>query len=139
MDSTFDLSEFHNTIFSQEDISLPVKWSAWGLFLHELEWPKKRSISPRKVLKRILAWMSIQKKKESLMPFEIKPIQKRILYLLAVEGKTQGQAALELHRSHETIKQDCRSLKRSLGVDSFYQVIAIAVALGWIPPPSLDR
>lgn len=73
------------------------------------------------------------------MSVELKPIQKKILYLLVYEGFTQGQAALKLHRSHETVKHDCVEIRRKLGVDSFLQVVAIAVEQGWIPAPPLKR
>lgn len=67
------------------------------------------------------------------------PIQERVLYLIVYEGMTQEQAAIELHRSRETVKRYCINLRKQLGVDSFYQVVAIAVSKGWISAPPLGR
>jgi DNA-binding NarL/FixJ family response regulator len=71
--------------------------------------------------------------------FTPNPIQKKILKLLIVDGYTQGQAAHEINRSRETVKLYCAELRNQLGVDSFYQVIAIAVFRGWVSAPPSDQ
>lgn len=136
---SLSIPEAKKIIFSQEDISLPIKRSAWRLFIHELgkrDPKKKRAVSPKKALEAILAWMQVKKDQEKRAVFKINSMQKRILYLIIVEGFTRGQAAIHLDRSPETIKQYCINLRKQLGVDSFYQVVAIAIDRGWVPPPS---
>jgi len=124
-------------ILSQEGIPLPIKRSGYRLFRHEIE--KEKPVSTKKALEHVLGWMLIQAEKEARSAYRVSTIQKRILYLLAVEGFTQSQAAIELNRSHYTVKHYCINLRKQLGVDNFYQVVAIAVAQGWIPAPTLER
>lgn len=135
------ISQARKTIFSQE-VPLPIRRSAWKLFRHEIERidPKtKRAPTPKRALERVIAWMIVQSEREAKSNFKLSTIQKRLLYLIVVEGFTQNQAALELDRSRETVKKYCINLKKQLGVDSFYQVVAIAVYKGWIPAPFPER
>lgn len=120
-------------IFEQE-IPLPIKKSGWRLFRLETE----KGSSPKKALDNILAWMLIQSEKEAREKIKVSTIQKKLLYLIIVEGFTRSQAALHLDRSPETVKQYCITLRKQLGVDSFYQVVAIAIERGWVPPPSVS-
>lgn len=136
---SLSIPEAKEIIFRAEDIPLPIKRSAWRLFLHEIEKrdPKrKRAVSPKKALEAILAWMEVKKNQEDRAAYKINSMQRRILYLIIVEGFTRSQAAIHLDRSPETIKQYCINLRKQLGVDSFYQVVAIAIDRGWVPPPS---
>lgn len=130
--SPLTIIEAKKRIFEQE-IPLPIKKSGWKLFRHETE----KGVSLKKSLDNILAWMLIQYEREEREKIKISTIQKRILYLIIVDGYTQAQAAIHLDRSRETVKQYCITLRKSLGVDSFYQVVAIAVERGWVPPPSI--
>jgi DNA-binding NarL/FixJ family response regulator len=61
-----------------------------------------------------------------------------ILQML-IDGKSQKQIALELHKSLSTIKQNLARARKHAGVDSLYRLIAISIVLGWcsldIDPP----
>lgn len=138
--ATLSLPEAKRKIFEELEAPLSVKRSAWRLYIHELQKTENgRPVSPRRALSRVQDWVSLQVERQRIASFRLSPIQKRILYLMVVEGFTQGQAAIELDRSHETIKRYCINLRKQLGVVSFYQVIAIAVEMGWIPAPPPGR
>jgi DNA-binding NarL/FixJ family response regulator len=137
-----DILEAKNIILSKEDVPLPIRRSAWRLFRHELEKrdpQTRRAITPKKALNKTLGWMLLQAEKQARDSYKINALQRRLLYLIVVEGYTQDQAAIELNRSHETVKRYCINLRKQLGVDSFFQVVAIAIFEGWIPPPSLSQ
>jgi DNA-binding NarL/FixJ family response regulator len=65
--------------------------------------------------------------------------ERRILHMLAVEGYTQDRVALEISKSRETVKRYCRKIRETIGVESLYQAVAVAVALGWITAPRAGK
>jgi DNA-binding NarL/FixJ family response regulator len=70
---------------------------------------------------------------------ELTQEQKRILALLAVDGLTQDQVALEIGRSQKTVKRHISRIREVVGAVSLNQVIAIAVSRGWIPAPKVGK
>ena len=63
------------------------------------------------------------------------PTQRRLLYLLVVEGFTQKQMALALGVDPVTIKRHFTEIRKRIGVESTYQVVAVAVEIGLVRAP----
>jgi DNA-binding NarL/FixJ family response regulator len=124
-------------IFSQEMIPLSIKRTALFLFEHELEREQPRT--ENEALSNTLKWMRIMKHRQEAGLLQLTPMQKKIIELLVYEGLTQKQIALRLERDPNTIKHHCTRIRKKVGVDSMYQVVAVAVDLGWVTAPQVQE
>ncbi len=68
---------------------------------------------------------------------QISPMQKKILDMLILDGLSYKQIALRLKRNPNTIKHHCKRIRKKVGVNSMYQVVAVAVDLGWVLAPEV--
>lgn len=128
------------TIFAHE-IPLSIKRSAWALFQHELDRMNpatSKAFSQRKALSNTLRWMAQQKKRQEKKLKKLTPTQNKIIHMLVVEGLTQKQMALRLNRELRTIKHHFAQIKIKVGLASMYQVVAVAVELGWVSAPEVE-
>ena len=66
------------------------------------------------------------------------PTQRLYLQLLA-DGLSQKQMACKLGKSMGTIKLSFRKVRDRLGLQSNYQVIALAVSRGWVKVPPFEE
>jgi len=135
------MQDAKQTIYTQEDMSLSIKRSAWALFQHELSSTNpatSKPYTPRKALSNVLRWMALQKARRQEGLKYLTPTHKEILQLMVNEGLTQKQIALRLGRAERTIKRHCVEIRELVQVDSIYQAIAVAVARGWINAPKMD-
>lgn len=131
------MTQARQIIYSQT-MSLSIKRSAWILFRHELTRidPKTgRAITRRKALVNVLKWASAQKSRLDAGLKQLSPMQIKIVEMLVMEGLTQKQIALRLKRDPNTIKHHCERIRKKVGVESMYQVVAIAVDQGWVTAP----
>lgn len=118
-------------IFSQ-DVQIAVRKTAWLLYQHEIGRHNNTDLA----LRSTLEWIEQQKAKQQMK--RLSPLQKQIVYLMAVEGLTRKQIAERTNRSMRTIEIRCRQIRKRLGLTSMYQVIALAVHRGWVGPPVVD-
>lgn len=135
------LKEAKATIYEQE-MPLSIKRSAWELFQHELQNTNpatSKIFTPRKALSNTLKWMTQQKKRQVAALKKLTPMQKKILRMLVEEGLTQKQMTLRLQRSPTAIKHHMSQMKIKVGLGSLYQVVAVAVELGWVSAPSVQE
>ena len=136
-----NMAQARQTIFAQL-APLSVKRSAWVLYQHELTKIDPRTRKPftqRKAMTNVLKWMALQKKRQELGLRQLSPMQKKIIEMLVMEGLTQKQIAFRLHRNSDTIKHHCERIRKKVGVDSMYQVVAVAVDLGWVTAPQVKE
>jgi DNA-binding NarL/FixJ family response regulator len=141
MRSTKILQEAKATIFAQE-MPLSIKRSAWALFQHELQRTDpvtSKTFKVRKALSNTLKWMEHQKKRKMAALKKLTPTQKNILRLLVEKGLTQKEMALQLQRAPRTIKHHMGQIKIKVGMESLYQVVAVAVELGWVSAPQVEE
>ena len=134
------MTQARQIIFSQT-MSLSIKRSAWVLFRHELTRvdPKTgRLFTRRKALASVLKWAGAQKSRLDAELKQLSPMQIKIVELLVMEGLTQKQIALRLKRDPNTIKHHCERIRKKVGVESLYQVVAVAVDQGWVTAPSAN-
>lgn len=127
-------------IYSQT-MSLSIKRSAWILFGHELSRidPKTgRLFTRRKALANVLKWASAQQSRLDTGLKQLSPMQIKIVEMLVMEGLTQKQIALRLKRDPNTIKHHCERIRKKVGVESLYQVVAVAVDQGWVTAPQMQ-
>ena len=132
------MQEAKQTIYAQEEMSLSIKRSAWTLFQHELGHinpATSKPYTPRKALSNVLKWMALQKARQDEALKNLTPTQRKLIYFLVVEGLTQKQMALRMDRELVTIKQHFAQIRTKLGVESLYQVVAVAVERGWVNAP----
>ena len=122
-----------DVIFSQ-DIQLSIRKSAWILYQHEIGGDNK--VDKQKALAKILMWIEQQRAKQQMK--RLSPLQKQIVYLMAVEGLTRKQIAERTNRSKRTIELRCKQIRKRLGLASMYQVVAFAVHRGWVGPPMVE-
>ena len=131
------LKQARQIIFSQEMVPLSIKRTAWFLYQHELKRAQPRTAG--NALSNTLRWMRLMKLRQEAGLLEITPMQKKIIELLVYEGLTQKQIALRLERDPDTIKHHCERIRKKVGVDSMYQVVAVAVDLGWVMAPQVQE
>jgi DNA-binding NarL/FixJ family response regulator len=127
------------TIRNQEDIPLSIKRSAWILFQHELRQTNPatgKQFTARKALSNVLKWMAGQKARQNFR--QLTPKERELIGLL-VEGLTQKQMAFELGCELVTVKRHFSRIRRKIGVISTYQVVAVAIARGWVNAPKMDE
>ncbi len=127
-------------IFAQEMISLSIKRTAWILLQHELIREDPQTCKPftlRKALSNTLKWISMQRHRQEAGLRQLSPMQKKIIEMLVIEGLTQKQIAYQLKRDPDTIKHHCERIRKKVGVESMYQVVAVAVELGWVTAPQV--
>jgi DNA-binding NarL/FixJ family response regulator len=137
MRSSKILREARSTIYAQE-IPLSIKHSAWVLFQHELNKLNPATAKPftiKRALSNTLEWMEHQKERRQTALKTLTPMQKKIVRMLVEEGLTQKQISLNLHKGSTTIKHHLRQIRMKVGVASMYQVVAVAVELGWVSAP----
>lgn len=121
---------------------LSVKRSALALYRHELmriDPETKKRYTHRKALHQILRWMAIQMKRGSMSDIQLTTIQENIVRLLVLEGLPAKAIAVRLGKSHSTIKKNLTEIRTRTGLNSTYQVIAVAVEYGWVPAPMLKE
>lgn len=131
------MTKAQQVIFEQ-DVPSAVRRSAWLLYQHELSRINPVTCKPfssQKALSNILRWISEQKSKRR----RLTPMQRQILYLLAVEGLSQKEIAHRLGRDRGTIKLRFAQIRQRLGVTSMYQVVVLAVQHGWIRLPQVEK
>ena len=129
-------------IYSQEMVPLSIKRTAWILFQHELTREDPRTLKPftaRKALANTVKWMALQRERQEAGLRQLSPMQKTILHMLVRDGLTQKQIAFHLGRNTDTIKHHCERIRKKVGVNSMYQVVAVAVSLGWISAPQVKE
>lgn len=131
------LKKARHIIFSQEMIPLTIKRTAWFLYQHELKREEPRT--ERQAMANTRKWMAMMKKRQEAGLRLLSPMQKMIIELLVYEGLTQKQIALRLQRDPDTIKHHCERIRKKVGVDSMYQVVAVAVDLGWVMAPQVKE
>jgi Response regulator containing a CheY-like receiver domain and an HTH DNA-binding domain len=135
------MQEAKQTIYSQEDMPLSVKRSAWALFQHELgriNPATQKPFTARKALANVLKWMALQRVRQREGLKYLPPMHRKILQLMVNDGLTQKQIALRLGKAERTVKRYCIEIRELVQVDSIYQAIAVAVELGWISAPKTD-
>ena len=128
-------------IIYEQEAPLSLKRSAFVLYQHEIERvdpDTSKKFTSQKALSNVIKWMTWQKARHDEAIQALTPTQKKLLYLLVVEGLTQKQMALILDRDFETIRHHFKMIKRRMGVSSLYQVVAVAVERGWINAPKMD-
>ncbi len=113
------------TIYEQE-VTPAIKRSAMFLFEHEV----KKPMPSRQALSNVLRWMEQQK---------LSPMQKKIIRMLVQEGLTHKEIAYRLNRNPQTIQHHFKRIRQKFGVESMYQMVAIAVALGWVTAPRVVK
>jgi len=141
MSSPKILREARSTIYAQE-MPLSIKHSAWALFKHELNNINPATSKPfthRKALSNTLKWMEHQKKRKVAALKKLTPMQNKIVHMLVEEGLTQKQISLNLNKGSTTIKHHLRQIRMKVGVASMYQVVAVAVELGWVSAPPVQE
>ena len=129
-------------IIYEQAAPLSIKQSAFMLYRHELSRIDPATSKPftsRKALSNVIKWMMWQKARHDATIKTLTTTQRKLLYLLIVEGLTQKQIALVLQRDQETIKHHFKVIKRQMGVSSLYQVVAVAVERGWVNAPKMDN
>jgi DNA-binding CsgD family transcriptional regulator len=127
-------------IIFEQDASLAERRSAWGLYQHELtrtDPARLKPYTPRTALKNTLQWLADQRLRRTRK--RLTPMQRQIVQLLSAEGLTQKQIAQRLGRKPETIKKRCSQIKQQLGLESLYQVVAVAIERGWVDPPTMKE
>lgn len=142
MRSSKILQEAKSTIYAQEEMPLSIKRSAWDLFQHELENinpATSKVFTARKALSNTLKWMAQQKNRQVAALRKLTPTQKKILRLLVEKGLTQKHIALQLQRRQRTIRHHMSQMKIKVGLESLYQVVAVAVELGWVSAPPVKE
>jgi DNA-binding NarL/FixJ family response regulator len=140
--STNGKAKARQTIYAQEKIPLSIKRTAWILYQHELTRVDPRTCKPfipRKALSNTLKWMAFQKERQEAGLKQLSPMQTQILEMLVHEGLSQKQIAHALQRNPDTIKHHCERIRRKVGVNSMYQVVAVAVDLGWVTAPQVQE
>lgn len=133
------MTKARQIIYSQA-MSLSIKRSAWILFRHNLTQidPKTgRLFTRRKALANVLKWSSAQQSRLDTGLRQLSPMQIKIVEMLVRDGLTQKQIALQLHRDPDTIKHHCERIRKKVGVESLYQVVAVAVDQGWVTAPQV--
>ena len=128
------------SIIYEQDAPQAIKRSAMVLYQHELGRIDSRTsklFTPARALSNTLKWIEQQKAKRTMK--RLTPMQRQIVYLLAVEGLNQKQIAYQLKRDRGTIKMHFAQIRRQLGVVSMYQAVAVAVQRGWIVAPNVDK
>lgn len=128
-------------IIYEQEAPLSIKRSAFGLYEHELDRIDPATSKPftsRKALANVLRWIAWQKARHDADDKTLTLRQRQLLYLLVVEGLTQKEMALALKISEKTIKRHFENIRQRIGVDSTYQVVALAVEHGWVNAPKLD-
>lgn len=126
-------------IFSQK-APLPVRRSAWILYLHELERINPDTGCPytlRRALDNILRWLAQQKRMSKII--HLTPMQKSILYLLVNQGLTQQQIASRLDRSYVSVRIRLAEIKQKLDADTVVQAAARAVELGLVNTSRMEE
>ncbi len=121
---------------------LSIRHTAWFLFCHELkriDGKTGQRYTERKARANVLKWMVMQKTHQEAGLRKLSPMQKKIIELLVLEGLTQKQVAFRLKRSPDTIKIHCERIRKKVGMDSMYQVVAVAVDLGWVLAPQVQE
>ena len=124
-------------IIFEQKAPLAVRRSAWRLYQHEINRinpATSRLFTPQKALSNILRWIAERQSRRR----RLTPTQMQIVHLLAREGLNQKQIAGRLKRRERTIKMHFARMREQLGVDSMYQVVAVAVQRGWIKAPKLE-
>lgn len=115
------------TIFEQRSLLMSIRRSAWWLYRHEVE----RGYSPYDALDNVLKWMAEQAEMLERVKREPTQMQRRMLQMLA-DGYTQKQIAMELGKNVQTMKQHFYKARERLGVETMYQLMAVAVRKGWV-------
>jgi DNA-binding NarL/FixJ family response regulator len=126
-------------VIEEQDAPQSIKRSAWVLYQHELERIDPATTKPfssRRALANTLKWIALQAAKRKMK--RLTPMQRQIIYLLAVEGLSQKQIANRLKRDRGTIKLRFAQIRQQFGMVSMYQVVALAVERGWIDGPKVD-
>ena len=83
--------------------------------------------------------MEHQKKRKVAALKKLTPMQNKIVHMLVEEGLTQKQISLNLNKGSTTIKHHLRQIRMKVGVASMYQVVAVAVELGWVSAPPVQE
>ena len=133
------MQQAQQIINDQLDMPLAIKRSAWILFKHELSRTNPattKQYTAHKALSNVLKWMAGQK---AMLNFKQLTPKERELLVLLLEGLTQKQMALELGCELVTVKQHFSRIRRKVGVISTYQVVAVAVARGWVNAPKMEE
>jgi DNA-binding NarL/FixJ family response regulator len=120
-------------IFAQP-LPLGVRRSAWWLYLHELsrlDPATGRNYTRHRAIKNVLGWMREQQVLIERMKQHPTQTQLLLLQMLA-DGKTQKEIAFELGKNYGTLALHFMHLRRRLGVETLYQVVAISVKRGWV-------
>lgn len=131
------MTKARQIIYSQT-MSLSIKRSAWILFRHELtrvDSKTGRLFTRRKALANVLKWACAQQSRLDAGLKQLSPMQMKIVEMLVMEGLTQKQIAFRLKRDPNTIKHHCERIRKKVGVESMYQVVAVAVDQGWVTAP----
>lgn len=129
------------TIYAQPAL-LSVKRSALALYRHELtriDPETKKRYTHHKALHQTLRWMAIQMKRGDMSDIQLTTIQEKIVRLLVLEGLPAKAIAVRLGKSHGTIKKNLSEIRARTGLNSTYQVIAVAVEYGWVSAPLLKE
>lgn len=129
------IEEAHKTIFGQRSLLLCVRRTAWWLFEYEL----RRGHPPEAALDHVLKWMAEQLDMLERVKREPTQLQRHLLQMLA-DGKSQKQIALELGIRVGSVRVRFARLRKRVGADSLFQVMAIAAKKRWVkvsenPPP----
>lgn len=131
--------EARQIIFSQM-LPVPVRHSAWVLFLHETDRINPNTGKPyttRKALSNTLRWMEHQKAMGRIK--RLSPKQMTIMHLLVHEGLSQQQIAMRLNCSLRTIKTQVAKIRKRLEVETLYQAAARAAELGFVSTPRIEE
>ena len=129
------MQQAKETIDAQEAVPLSIKRSAWILFQHQLSRINPATGKPftaRRSLSDTLKWMDLQKQRHDAIMKQLTPMQKQIITLIVEEGLTQKQIAQRLGLEHITVRYHMSEVRKRIGAASTYQVVAVAVEMGWI-------
>lgn len=135
------VEQAREAIFSQRGLLISIRRSAWWLFQHEMTRTDPHTgqfYTPRKALENTLNWMADQAEVLERVKQEPTQMQRRLLQMLA-EGKTPKQIAYELGKNARTLRVHFSHIRSRLGVETMYQVMAVAVKKGWVSVSRHER
>jgi Response regulator containing a CheY-like receiver domain and an HTH DNA-binding domain len=140
MRSSVTLEDAKARIFAQE-VPGNLRRSAVLLFEHlrrSIDLDTGRSYTNSKALSNVLKWMHDCQLKQERARRKLTPLEQKILQML-VDGLTQQQIAIELKRNVRNTKRHFAKMRKRLGVETMYQVVALSVSYGWVDLENLDK
>lgn len=136
--SSADFDKYAKDLIFAQPAPAAVKQSAWMLYQHEMAKTKPTPYNNEKALTNVLLWMDEQRLLMELLKKSPTDEQRRMLQMLA-DGMSQKQVAHALGENVRTTRVQFMRMRNRLGMDSLYQLMAIAVEKGWVKFKKKDK